>query len=278
MKLPILDPIIFQIGPLAIRWYSLAYVAGIILAWLLIKYFNKQNKVFDEKKVSDDFFMYGILSIILGGRLGYIIFYGLPFYLKHPIDIFKIWEGGMSFHGGLIGVILGSYLLCKKHKINFFSFTDLLVIAIPIGLFFGRIANFINLELYGRITTSKIGIVFPNAGNTPRHPSQLYEAALEGLLLFIILFSLAKFTKIKNYKGCLSGIFLIGYGISRFTVEFFREPDIQIGYIMKYFTLGQLLTIPLIITGTILIFCSLNKKYKTFKSSYIYTSSNKNIQ
>ncbi len=260
MKLPIIDPIIFQIGPLAIRWYSLAYVAGLIFAWLIIKYLNKQSKLFDEKKVGDDFFMYEIFSIILGGRLGYVIFYNLPFYFKHPIDIFKIWEGGMSFHGGLIGVLIGTYLLCKKHKINYLSFMDLLATVAPIGLFFGRIANFINLELYGRITTSKLGIVFPNAGDMPRHPSQLYEAVLEGLLLFIILFSLANFTNIRKYKGCLSGIFLIGYGISRFTVEFFREPDIQIGYIMKYFTLGQLLTIPIIVAGTLLIIHSLKNK------------------
>ena len=187
MKLPIIDPIIFQIGPLAIRWYSLAYVAGLIFAWLIIKYLNKQSKLFDEKKVGDDFFMYEIFSIILGGRLGYVIFYNLPFYFKHPIDIFKIWEGGMSFHGGLIGVLIGTYLLCKKHKINYLSFMDLLATVAPIGLFFGRIANFINLELYGRITTSKLGIVFPNYVDMPRHPSQLYEAVLEGLLLFIIL-------------------------------------------------------------------------------------------
>lgn len=260
MKLPVIDPIIFQIGPIAIRWYSLAYIAGLIFAWLVIKYFNKQNKLFDEKKVGDDFFMYGIFSIILGGRLGYVLFYNLPFYFKNPIDIFKIWEGGMSFHGGLIGVTIGSYLLCKKYKINLLSFTDLLSIAIPIGLFFGRIANFINLELYGRTTTSKFGVVFPGVGDMPRHPSQLYEAMLEGILLFIVLFSLAKFTKIKNYKGCLSGVFLTGYGISRFIVEFFREPDIQVGYIMKYFTLGQLLSVPIIILGAFLIIFSI--KYK----------------
>lgn len=253
MKLPILDPIIIQIGPLAIRWYSLAYIVGIIAAWFIIKYFNRQTKVFDEKKVSDDFFMYSILSVILGGRIGYILFYNLSFYFKHPLDIFKIWQGGMSFHGGLIGVLIGSYLFCKKHKINYFSFTDLVSISIPVGLFFGRIANFINMELYGRTTKSKFGIIFPNAGDLPRHPSQLYEAASEGLILFIILFYLAKYTNAQKHKGLLSGVFLIGYGISRFLVEFFREPDIQIGYIFKYFTLGQLLTIPLIIFGIILI-------------------------
>jgi len=258
MKLPILDPIIFQIGPLAIRWYSLAYVIGIILAWFIIKYFNSKQRVFDEKKLSDDFFLYAVLSIILGGRIGYILFYNFLFYIENPLDIFKIWEGGMSFHGGLLGCITGLYLLCRKYKINYLAFLDLLAVAAPIGLFFGRIANFINMELYGRTTTSKIGIVFPNAGPLPRYPSQLFEAFLEGLVLFCILFSLAKFTKIRNNKGALSGIFLIGYAISRFTIEFFREPDIQIGFIANIFTLGQLLTIPVFIFGTYLIYKSLN--------------------
>jgi len=257
MKLPMIDPVIFQIGPVAVRWYSLAYVIGLISAWLLIKYFNRKSKVFDEKSMSDDFFMYGIFSVILGGRLGYVIFYNLPFYLKNPMDIFKIWEGGMSFHGGLIGVLIGSWMLCRKYKIDFLSFMDLLSISIPIGLFLGRIANFINLELYGRITTSKFGVVFPNGGDMPRHPSQLYEAILEGAILFILLFSLAKFTDIRQKKGCLSGVFLTGYGISRFLVEFFREPDVQIGYIMKYFTLGQLLSVPIVVFGIFLVINSI---------------------
>ena len=259
MRLPVLDPVMLNIGPLAIRWYSVAYILGIIFAWFIVKYFNKTEKVFNEKEASDDFFMYSILSIIIGGRIGYVIFYNFLFYFKHPIDIFKVWEGGMSFHGGLIGVLIGIYLFCKKHKIKYLAFMDLLAIGTPIGLFFGRIANFINMELYGRITTSKIGVIFPNAGELPRHPSQLYEAILEGFILFTLLFCLAKYTKVKKYKGFLSGVFLIGYGISRFIVEFFREPDIQIGYLLKYFTLGQFLTIPLIISGLFLIKYSLKK-------------------
>ncbi len=262
MQLPIVDPIIIEIGPFAIRWYALAYVLGIIIAWFVVKYFNRTNKVFDEKKVSDDFFAYAVLSVIIGGRLGYVLFYNLSFYLNNPLDILKVWEGGMSFHGGLIGVLIGSYLFCKKHKINYLSFTDLVSISIPVGLFFGRIANFINMELYGRTTKSRFGIVFPNAGDLPRHPSQLYEAASEGLILFIILFYLAKYTNAQKHRGLLSGIFLIGYGISRFTVEFFREPDIQIGYIFKYFTLGQLLTIPLIIFGILLIIISFKNRHQ----------------
>lgn len=253
MQLPILDPVIFQIGPLAIRWYSLAYVFGIIFAWFVIKYFNKKHKVFDEKTVSDDFFLYAVLSIILGGRVGYVLLYNTAYYFQNPLDIFKIWEGGMSFHGGLIGCIFGSYLLCKKHKISYLAFCDLLAIATPIGLFFGRIANFINMELYGRVTTSKIGMVFPNAGLLPRHPSQLYEAFFEGLVLFCILFCLARFTKIRKREGVLSGFFLMGYAISRFGIEFFREPDSQIGYIMQYFTLGQILSLPIFMLGCYLV-------------------------
>lgn len=262
MKLPILDPVIFQIGLLSIRWYSLAYIFGIILAWFVIKYFNSKQRVFNDKNMSDDFFLYAVLSIILGGRIGYVLFYNFLFYIQNPLEIFKIWQGGMSFHGGLIGCIVGSYLLCKKYKINCLAFCDLLAIAAPIGLFFGRIANFINMELYGRITTSKIGVIFPNAGSLPRYPSQLFEAFLEGLVLFCILFYLAKFTKIRKYNGALSGIFLIGYAISRFIVEFFREPDIQIGYILNVFTMGQLLTIPVFVFGGYLVYKSLSSNNK----------------
>ena len=257
-----INPVIFKIGFLEIRWYSLAYILGIIGTWYIVKYFNSKTKLFDEKKVSDDFFTYGVISIILGGRIGYVLFYNLSFYLSNPLDVFKVWNGGMSFHGGFCGVLIATYLVAKKNKIDYFSFLDIISIGVPIGLFFGRIANFINMELYGRITTSSIGVIFPNAGNMPRHPSQLYEAALEGILLFSILFSLAKWTNIRKYSGFLSGMFAIGYGISRFIVEFFREPDVQIGYIMKYFTMGQLLTIPVIFFGIFLIVNS-KKKYIT---------------
>ena len=238
------NPTLFKIGIFQIRWYSLAYIFGIIFAWYLIKYLNKTRKLFNEKDIYDDFFSYSVFSIILGGRLGYILFYDFSYYIKHFLNIFKVWNGGMSFHGGLIGVFIGSYFLCKKHKINYLSFLDMLSIVTPIGLFLGRIANFINMELCGRVTTSKIGIIFSNAGNEPRHPSQLYEAFLEGIVIFTTLFLLEKYTLIKNKKGFSSGLFLIMYGLSRIFVEFFREPDIQIGYIFTYFTMGQILSLP----------------------------------
>jgi len=250
-----INPTIFKIGIFEIRWYSLAYILGIILGWLLILYFNKKSKekIFTDKKFSDDFFMYTILGIILGGRLGYVCFYNFVYYIKNPLQIFAIWQGGMSFHGGLIGSIIAIYLITKKHNINFWKFADLCAIIAPIGLFLGRIANFINMELYGRTTNVPWGIVFPNAGNLPRHPSQLYEAFLEGLVLFALLFFLANYTKIRDKAGMLSGIFLIGYSISRISIEFFREPDIQIGFIINYLTIGQILSIPLLIYGIYLI-------------------------
>jgi len=257
MQLPLINPTLINIGPFAIRWYSLAYIFGIVLAWFLIKYFNRKEKVFEEKNFSDDFFMYSVISIILGGRIGYVLFYNFNYYSSHILEVFKVWNGGMSFHGGFIGAIIGIYFLCKKYKISYFALSDIIAISTPIGLFLGRLANFINLELYGRITTSKFGIVFPNAGSLPRYPSQLFEAFLEGIILFLLLFLLGNFTNIRKHKGCLSGIFVTGYGISRFIVEFFREPDMQIGYILNYFTMGQLLSTPLIILGLIIILFSL---------------------
>jgi len=254
------NPILVTFGALSIRWYSLAYIFGIILAWLVIKSLNRRSEVFDSQKISDDFFTFEVLSIIIGGRLGYVLFYNFSFYVHHFLSIFRIWEGGMSFHGGLVGVLFGSYLLCKKHSIKYLSFVDLLAVACPIGLFLGRIANFINQELYGRVTDSKFGIIFSAVDKLPRHPSQLYEATLEGLVLFITLISLAYCTNIRNYNGCLAGVFLFFYGVFRFIVEFFREPDAQIGYIFKYFTLGQMLTIPIVLLGVALITWSLRRK------------------
>jgi phosphatidylglycerol---prolipoprotein diacylglyceryl transferase len=260
--LPQINPAIFKVGNFEFRWYSAAYILGIILCWLVISYFNNngEKKLFTDKKFSDDFFMYAILGIVLGGRIGYTLFYNLYFYIRYPLEIFAIWRGGMSFHGGLMGSIIAIYLICKKYNMNFLKFSDLCAIATPIGLFLGRIANFINMELYGKTTEVAWGVVFPNAGTLPRHPSQLYEAGLEGLLLFIILFSLAKFTKIREKAGFLSGIFLIGYSISRIFIECFREPDNQVGYIMRHFTMGQILSIPLFICGIYLIFLKIDKK------------------
>jgi phosphatidylglycerol:prolipoprotein diacylglycerol transferase len=262
MILPDFDPNIITLGPIAIRWYSLAYIAGVLFAWILLKHFNNKKPIM-SKEAWDDWLFWAVLGIIIGGRLGYVLFYNFSFYLNYPWQILAVWNGGMSFHGGLIGSILAMFFFARKYKINFLELTDILAIAAPIGIFFGRIANFINMELYGRVTDSIFGVVFPNAGNQPRHPSQLYEATLEGLLLFIILFSLAKFTNLRQKNGFLSGLFLVLYCAARIFVEQFREPDAQIGLLFnQQITMGQILSIPILIFGLAVIFISKNSNYR----------------
>lgn len=257
--LPNFDPNIISFGHIAIRWYSLAYIVGVLFAWGLLKHFNNKKPIMD-KQAWDDWLFWAVLGIVIGGRLGYVLFYNFGYYFHHPLQIFAVWNGGMSFHGGLLGSIVSMYLFAKKYKINFLELTDVLAIAAPIGLLFGRIANFINMELYGRITGSNFGVVFPNAGNLPRHPSQLYEAGLEGLLLFIILFSLAKLTNARQKTGLLSGLFLILYSSSRIFVEQFREPDEQIGFLFHHnITMGQVLSLPIICAGFIIILFAFKK-------------------
>ena len=261
ISLPVFNPNIITIGNFSIKYYSLAYILGIIFAWLLIKKFSKYQNVIDleNKNITDDFFFYTVLGIILGGRIGYVLFYNFVYFLQNPLEIFYIWHGGMSFHGGFIGLIISMYYFCKKNKIDFVRFGDLLAIASPIGLFLGRIANFINLELYGKPTNVAWAMIFPYSDMQPRHPSQLYEALLEGIILFIIMLFIALKTKLK-IRGLNSGIFLITYSCFRFFVEFFREPDVQIGYIFKYFTMGQILCLPMLFFGIyILVFLNKNK-------------------
>lgn len=264
MILPNFDPVIFSIGPLAIRWYSLAYIAGIIFTFFILKKFNNKSKIMSEKAL-DDWIVFAVLGIVLGGRLGYVLFYDFGYYLENPAQILVIWKGGMSFHGGLIGSLIAMFLFCKKYQIEFFKLMDILAIATPIGLFFGRIANFINMELYGRITTSKFGVIFPNAGELPRHPSQIYEAICEGLLTFIILASLTKFTNIRKKTGFLSGLFLVCYSTSRIILEQFREPDEQIGFLFNHITMGQILSVPIMLVGIILIIFAVKNKDKIKK-------------
>ncbi len=258
INLPNFNPNLIEFGSFAIRWYSLAYIAGILLAWSFIKYFN-YTKI--SKEALDDWLFWAVLGVVLGGRLGYVLFYNFGFYIHNPLQILVVWHGGMSFHGGLFGVIISMLFFAKKYKINFLELMDTLAIAAPIGLFFGRIANFINLELYGRVTGSNFGVIFPNAGDLPRHPSQLYEAALEGLLLFIILFSLAKFTRIQQKAGFLSGLFLILYSLARIFVEQFREPDEQIGFLFNHhITMGQILSVPMMMVGVLVIIITIKRK------------------
>ena len=234
------DPVAFQIFSFEIRWYSLAYIFGIIFGWL----YCKKNLIKDKKLLNlfDDLITYLLIGIILGGRLGYIIFYNLEYYLDNFFEILMIWNGGMSFHGGLIGVILATAIFSKKHKINSYIFLDLIALVAPIGLFLGRIANFINSELYGRETDVFWSVKFVAIDNISRHPSQIYEAIFEGLILFFLLNHFAKKDSFKN-PGLISSMFLIFYSFFRFILEFFRAPDYQIGYLIYQLTLGQFISI-----------------------------------
>ncbi len=234
------DPVAFQIMSFEIRWYSLAYILGIVIGWTLCKKVFIKNSDISEK--FDDYITYLIIGIILGGRLGYVIFYNFSYYSENILDIFKIWQGGMSFHGGLLGVIASSYIFAKKNNQNIFSYLDQVSLVAPIGIFFGRLANFINSELYGTVSDVPWSVIFIKVDNLSRHPSQLYEAILEGLILFIILIY---FTN-KNYlnkPGLISGLFLIFYSIFRFFIEFFRVPDEQIGYLILSLTMGQIISL-----------------------------------
>jgi phosphatidylglycerol---prolipoprotein diacylglyceryl transferase len=254
IKFPELNPIILDLyGPLAIRWYGLAYALGIILALYNIYYLAKLAKCNFTKKIKDDLLNFIILGIVLGGRLGYVLFYNFSYYLRHPIEIFQIWQGGMSFHGGFLGVVVAGILFCRKHKISYLTCGDLFAASTGIGLFFGRIANFINAELYGRITDVPWGVVFPNAGNLPRHPSQLYEAFFEGLLPFIILNILAIKYNYLARAGKITGMFLILYSLMRSVIELFRQPDANIGFIFNYLTMGQILSLPMFLAGVVLL-------------------------
>jgi phosphatidylglycerol---prolipoprotein diacylglyceryl transferase len=245
------DPIAFQIFSLEIRWYSLAYIVGILLGWIYCK--KKLIKDLNILNLFDDFITYLILGIILGGRLGYTLFYNLNYYLENPLEILMVWNGGMSFHGGLIGVVIATQIFCKKHKINQFFFLDLIALSAPIGIFFGRISNFINSELYGTPTDLPWSVKFVLIDNINRHPSQLYEAFLEGIVLFFILNFFLK----KNYlkkPGLISGLFLIFYSIFRFIVEFFRVPDDQLGYIIFNLSMGQIISLIFILFGIIIFY------------------------
>ena len=250
------DPIAFQIFSLEIRWYSLAYIFGISLGWLYCK--KKLIKDHGILSIFDDYITYLIVGIILGGRIGYALFYNSAYYLQNPIEILMVWNGGMSFHGGLIGVIIASKLFSNKHKTNQFIYLDLVALSAPIGIFFGRIANFINSELYGRATDVPWSIQFLLIDNIKRHPSQLYEAFLEGIVLFFILSYFFKKDYLKK-PGLISGLFLVYYSLFRFFAEYFRSPDIQIGYLFLNLTLGQLISIVFFIIGIVLFFIKKNE-------------------
>lgn len=248
---PNIDPVAINLGPLQIHWYGLMYVVGILGAWLLARRRAPRQHPEWAPEVVDDMIFYAALGVVLGGRLGYMLFYNFPVLLEDPFALLKVWQGGMSFHGGMLGVFVALWWLGRSTKIGFFPLTDFIAPLVPIGLFTGRIGNFINGELWGKPTDLPWGMVFPDAGPLPRHPSQLYEAGLEGLLLFAVLMA---FSRRRRPTVAVSGLFMIGYGIGRFLVEFVRVPDRQLGYLaFDWLTMGQLLTIPMIAVGVALM-------------------------
>ena len=258
---PLIDPVLIEIGPFAIRWYALAYIFGIFGGILYMKYLNKTSDTIITSRQLDDFLIWTLVGVIIGGRFGYVIFYNPAFYINNINEIFMTWKGGMSFHGGLVGVSLAIIIYSHKLEINKWFLSDLVSCAVPIGIFLGRIANFINGELYGRVAlNTNWAIIFPNAGPLPRHPSQLYEAALEGVLLFFIMYLFWKSIKIRNNYGLLTGIFCISYALLRGFCEFFREPDDHLGFLFYQLTMGQLLSALLLLFGCLVVYRTLTKK------------------
>ena len=254
------DPVLVDLGFLQIRWYSIAYIGGVIFGWLYANKIiqesdqNKNESLAITKKKFEDLIFYLILGIILGGRLGYVIIYNLNYYNQHLLEIFKLWNGGMSFHGGLLGIIIATFIFAKYNKNYFFKLTDIICCAAPIGLFLGRIANFINGELYGKVSTLPWAVIFPNTEGTARHPSQIYEAFLEGLILFILINFFAIKKELLLKPGYTSGLFLVFYSILRIISEKFREPDEHLGYFINFISMGTLLSIITFFAGCIIIF------------------------
>lgn len=258
LQFPAIDPVALAVGPLQIRWYALAYLSGFLLGWwYALRLAARDGKI--SKDHIDDFLVWAVVGVIAGGRIGYVLFYNFSSYLGDPMEILRIWHGGMSFHGGALGVIAALLLFSWRKKLPLLHLSDIVCAVVPVGLFFGRIANFINGELWGRVTEAPWAFVFPYAGSQPRHPSQLYEAGLEGLVLGLILFVLARQSAIRNRPGVLTAVFLGGYGVFRFIIEFFREPDAQIGFLSGGITMGQVLCLPMMVVAA-LLFIQARKK------------------
>ena len=259
-----IDPILIELGPFRLSWYGLMYVFGFAASYLLVRYQMKRKDFGISKLEVENLYFYLILGLVIGARLGYVLFYDLKMYLADPFEIVAIWHGGMSFHGGLIGVVIVGIVFCWKNKKSFWKVSDLIIVTAPIGLGFGRIGNFINGELYGRVTQLPWGLIFPKGGPLPRHPSQLYESGLEGGLLFLILW----FLKDRRLPGgSLLALFLFFYGAFRFVVEFFREPDAQLGFILGPFTMGQVLCTLMMVGGVLLMIYLTMKQWRMKRSS-----------
>ena len=253
LPFPQIDPNLLEIGPFAIRWYALAYVAGLLLGWRYMLRLNSSRAHMTTSEVIDELLVWAIVGVVLGGRLGYVVFYNPSFYMENPLQIFAVWRGGMSFHGGLLGVTVTMVWFAKRRHLELLRLSDLVSCAVPLGLFFGRIANFINGELFGRVTNVPWAMTFPNGGPLPRHPSQLYEAVLEGIVLFALLAWLAWHKGALQKPGMLTGVYLLGYALARVSIEFVRQPDAQIGFLPLGTTVGRWLSVPMLIGGMYLI-------------------------
>mgnify|MGYP000175260734 CR=1 FL=1 len=252
---PEIDPIIFQLGPLAVRWYGMMYVLGFIAAYFLVRYQFRRYPHPGLERNFDNLNLVLIAGLIIGSRLGYVLFYHFTYYLEHPLEIFATWQGGMSFHGGLLGLLFGGWLFCRYSGLPFLRTADAYMVAAPIGLGLGRLGNFINGELYGRVTQVPWAMIFPDGGPLPRHPSQLYESFLEGLVLFVVMWlALGRYWRHNWPAGSLAALFLMGYGTMRFIVEFFREPDAHLGLFLNFFSMGQALSALMVLTGLTLWF------------------------
>jgi len=257
LPFPVIDPVLISVGPFAIRWYALAYIVGILLGWLYARRLIRNERLWGGPAPMtvtdfDDFVLWVTLGIILGGRTGYVLFYNLPHFIANPSEILAVWHGGMSFHGGFLGCVIAVIGFALRRKIPILPLGDLTCAVAPIGLLLGRLANFINSELWGRVTDVPWGIVFPNGGSLPRHPSQLYEGALEGLALLALLYVFMRMGALKR-PGVILGSFALFYGLARSFCEFFREPDAQLGFLWGGTTMGMLLSVPLMLVGIALI-------------------------
>ena len=251
---PVIDPILLEVGPLAIRWYSLAYIGGLMFAWYYMVKLASRDPNGATREDIDDFIVWATVGVIIGGRLGYVLFYNPDYYMENPLAALRLWDSGMSFHGGVVGVAAAGAIFTKRRSIPIGRFADIIACSAPIGLLLGRLANFINGELYGRVTDVQWAMVFPRGGPAARHPSQLYEAALEGLLLFVVLYALSQKETIRNRPGFLTGVFLLGYSAARAFVELFRQPDAHLGVLAAGLTMGQWLSIPMLLGGLYLVF------------------------
>ncbi len=250
LPFPIIDPVLVEIGPFAIRWYALAYIAGIVLGWLLARRLVALDPVASTREQMDDYVTWVTLGIILGGRLGYVLFYKPGYYLFHPLEALAVWQGGMSFHGGMLGVVIATLVFCHRNRLDLLRFGDRVAPVVPIGICFGRLANFINAELWGRATDVPWAMVFPTDPlQLPRHPSQLYQAGMEGVLLFVLLQVVVWRPSIRERSGFLVGAFLAGYAVARLVGEVFRQPDAHLGFLFAGATMGQLLSLPMLAIG-----------------------------